>query len=738
MDDLKAYASVTKVVGRKGLVFECEPYLSHPQFSHDNELCAQLHFTYLSYVPDRSRSKAMEVRRAIVLFLDFRQEYQKRNPTALHLNSVADLTSDVMRHFERYLQKERKLGRLSMRPETPLARFRSALNHVATHTGEIPPIQMPRIRYDRSNKTEPLDESTFEELVSALKTHVDKLRALLDNRIKVETATPYTLEELTNLVSPPVTCESLVRWYQHSLESSSAKDKLAIPLKDWLSRSKDPVLKPFQSLPSANGELMRAWHAYYESEGQNFKLPIPVNPFATNLSNLCLDNCRAMKTLIEHGYPLGLSLQELKKYDSRQKSAWYERTGSALECVLHYYQRQRLADVVPRPKLSKFLHEYYPSALDMAVIIIFLMLQTGWNKEVVLAINSENFESKLSGIFVEDEITIISEKNRSQGANLPYYSPKLFKATSNKKNKYSAYNLIKIAKALSAPFSNFKVDLVCSGDDLIELSTLFTCLRSPSVWNQFGRFYSLSHDSLFKAGVKEFLKIYPIHANGYRLTKVEELTPALRTTWVLMQQKDKPLSLIALLQGHDSVTTTDIFYDSSGIAMKKRRARLRSELDNVAHLLRTRKFSGLVGKMASVEQLNNGLTIFFFPGHEKGIWGCRNRFLPDWPGFQQRVALGQKCTPSVNCLFCSQCYVFEDSLPYLIDRHYQIESQLVSSNESDFSSSLNAEHEVIEWLISNWGDDRALQKAFAYQQQYTPLFPVEQAAFDVLFDDSEM
>ncbi|SIN98778.1 hypothetical protein [Paraburkholderia phenazinium] len=738
MTDITAYATVTNVTTTSGTRLTCEPYLSHPQFSHDNELCAQLHYTFLHYAPNRSQSKALEVRQALVVFLDFRQKYHQLNPLAVHLNSISDLTGDVIRQFERYLQKECKIGNLRMRAETPLARLKSALNYVAEHTGEIPQLRLPAIRYDRSNKTEPLDESTFTELEGALRKHADSLWTLLENRIKVQSAEPYTFAELSMLVNPPVNCENLVRWYQYALLHHVTRPAVAT-IREYLGRSDDPILISMRKLPTAGGKLGSAWKAYYDGDGAIFRLQKPINPFGTSVANLHLDEFRVLKTLIQCGYPLEMSLQELQeKYDSQMKTAWFERTGTVLECLLPYCYQRRSSNVETRPTVAQLLYTYYPSDIDMATLILFLMVQTGWNKETVLAIDPKNFEAKLSGLLAEDEMTIFSEKNRSQGSQLPYHNPKLYKATSSRTNKYSAYNLVKLAEALSEPFAAQSVDFVRTGHDETRLNKLFSCLRHPGAWGQFGRFYTLSAESLFKTGVKGFLKLYPIHASGRRLSKVEEISPKLRPTWVMMHRKMKPLSVISLIQGHESPETTDIYYDSSGLAMKERSSRLRAELETVGGLLRTRQFTGLIGEAPTPAQMNEGLTIFFLPGHEKNLWGCRNRLTPDWPGFQQRFTAGQKCHPSTNCFFCSQCYVFEDSLPYLIDRHAQIEEALANAEESDFSSTLNAEREVIDWLISNWNDDKVLQSAFAYQQQHSPLFPIDHAAFEVLFDDSEV
>ncbi|MFM0597282.1 site-specific integrase [Paraburkholderia dilworthii] len=735
MGDIDAHATVTDVLTTSGIRVSCDAYLAHSEFSHDNELCGQLHYTFLQYAANRSSSKGLELRKAIVIFLDFLQKYNQLSPSVLHLNSVSDLTGDVFRQFERYLQKERQLGKLTARAETPLARLKGALNFVAKHTGGIPSLLLPAIRYDRSNKTEPLDESTFSELQYALKSHVDGLRIILENRIKVDLAESYTFDELVNIVNPPITGENLVQWYQFFSEKNDRRPDGG-KIKYYLNKSDDPTLILMREISASAGELTRAWMGYYEGAGAKFKLPKPANPFETNLRNLRLNEFRVLKTLMVHGYPLKMSLQKLERFGSRMEAAWYKRTGHVLECILPYYLHRSTA-TAGRLTLTQILNKYYPSYGDMAVIVVFIMVQTGWNRETVVAIDPKNFESSLSGLLIEEETIIFSEKNRSQGNELPYYAPKLFKAISSKSNKYSAYNLIKLAVALTESFSGFSFDFDVTGADTMKISELFVGLRSSSAWLQAGRFYSLSAESLFNAGVSEFLAKYAINSGGRRLSKVEELTPKIRPTWIMMHRKEKPLSLISLIQGHDNTETTDIYYDSSGLAMKERRTRLRGELETVAHLLRTRQFTGLVGKAPSSADLKAGLTIFFFPGHEKGLWGCRNQFAPDWPGFEQRVQVGQKCTPSVNCLFCSQCYIFEDSLPYLIDRHAQIEEVLSDVDESAFSSSLHAEREVIDWLISNWSDDHAVQSAFAYQQRHTPLFPVDHTVFDVLFDDSE-
>lgn len=737
MDDARTYTTVTEITATTGEKLRCDSYLSHPAFCHTETLCRQLHFAFVKYASNRSKSKGREFRQAIELFLEFRLAYHALNPPSLALHSLTDLTVSVLRQFERFIQKEHKEGRLKRRPVDVIGSFRHALNFVADNDDAIPKLLFPALKYIRDNVSEPLDDSTLAELEAALSQHVEKLYAILENRAKAHQSKPYTFEELSSLVNPKVDCCNVVRWWQHAVLTHATRPNVS-KLNYYLERAQDPLLEQFLRIPGAGGCRLKEWEAYFDGEGAKYKLEKPENPFGTYIQYLVLDHHRSLATMLSHGYPFGLDLDEIfEKYSSRCESNLYHSEGDVLQALVSFYSVAHIAkNEGGRPSTSELLNLYYPSDADMACLILFLMLQTGWNKETVLAIDPTNFEDALSGILSESQTTIFSEKNRSQGSNLPYYSPKTFKAITDKANRYSAYNLIILAKALSEPLASQPYDKLRERDKESDLSPLFLYLRNNGLWRQVGRTYSLSAESVFRYGVREFLSLYPIHEQGKRLTTAKDLTGRLRPTWVQKQLKSKPLSLIALIQGHDSSETTDLYYDSSGAAMKERRQRLRSEQEEIVSLLKQRKFSGLLGSNVTNGAHNSEITIFHFPGHENGLWGCSNRYRPDWPGFEQRVKAAEKCTPSPNCLFCSRCCIFEDSLPYLIDRHAQIEALMAEREESDFSSHLKAEHELIDWLIMAWDDDRVIQRAFAYQQRHTPLFPSDPSLFTILFDDS--
>jgi hypothetical protein len=552
--------------------------------------------------------------------LDFRRDYNRLNPPALHLNSLSDLNVTVFRQFERFLQKEKKDGRLSGRPVGVLGSLKHALNFAAAHTNFIPAVDIPSIRYERGNKTEPFDDDTLEQLEAAYKKHTDRLLTILKNRANVHAALPYTFEELSHLVNPPVDRCNVIRWYQWAVSAHVNKPDVT-NLSPWLKRAEDPLLLEFAKLPSAKGERLKAWQAYYDGDGSRYRLELPVNPFGTSVSNLVLEDSRALKTLLVNGYPFGMSLDEIfERYSSRVPFSFYERVGNVVQFLTTYYrQTSTVTGEIGRLSMDKLLYKYYPSDMDMAGLILFLMLQTGWNKETVLAIDPENFEDALSGILSESALTIYSEKNRSQGNGLPYYAPKVFRATTDRMNKYSAYNLIKLAQALSEPLARQTFDQLRSFDKECEISKLFLNLRNHGNWRQSGRFYSLSAESVFCTGVKDFLEKYPILDKGRRIKNANDITGRLRPTWFLKQRQTKPLSLVALIQGHENTETTDQYYDSSGLAMKERYKRLRMEQEEIVSLLKQRKFSGLLGTAKATIEPRNELTIFYFPGHEKGF-----------------------------------------------------------------------------------------------------------------------
>ncbi len=460
------------------------------------------------------------------------------------------------------------------------------------------------------------------------------------------------------------------------------------------------------------------------------------------------DNSRALKTLISHGHPYGISHDQfLDAYVHNANLSLRIDPLNVVEAIYARYKHpaiKRLSKLGSLASLDELLGLYFPTFTDQVVIALFIQLQTGWNKETVLAIDGDKFEDQLASTLSSNVKIIYSEKQKSQSTNQPYLQPKRYLATSDVTSPYSAYNLIKLAKELSLPFAGLALE--CGSARVMHgHNPLFLCTRDSSAMSTVvtkhgmipGRFISIAAKGSWRCGVKRFFSAHPVYENGRPLLAAEDLSGRLRPTWIRYHRdkNQRPLSLISLQQGHKAIATTDIHYDSSGPAMQLRRNRLRSELTSICELLRTKKFKGLLQRKHCSDTDRTTLHIFTVPGHAQPLWGCSDRSRPDWPGCELTDLPNDKCTAIPQCLFCSQVCIFEDSLPFLMHRKGKIENRIEGHQGQNFGSPLSDELAIIEYILEEWGDERALRDAARYLRKYGELMFEDFSSLAVLFEE---
>ncbi|EKB1970474.1 hypothetical protein ONG05_002406 [Vibrio parahaemolyticus] len=441
---------------------------------------------------------------------------------------------------------------------------------------------------------------------------------------------------------------------------------------------------------------------------------------------------RAIKTLLDQGHPLSVPYQEYLEA-ARDKS--HPPTNPVHAVYQRYEDPQfRYKDKCAGRRVYHVdsLYRYFPNAVDQAAIVIFLMLQTGWNKETVFGLDDENYLDIMTGALNTDIALIFSEKQKGQSKNLPYFNPKTFKSPTSKSDKYSSYSLIELAKKLSKPFQGLELTPLAKG----EHNTLFSCIKQPTKWKNVvshhgkivpvGRYSTLSYKHMWFLGVKGFFEQYEVHDNGIRIETAKDITARLRPTWVryVRDKKKKPLSIVAMEQGHSNIETTDIHYDSSGVANKKRRERLSHELELLVKRFRERKFKGLLSTRDKNKLDTLNLRFFTIPNHENPLWACSDPYKPDWPE-SERIPIGQKCSSIHKCLFCSQVCIFEDSLPYLLQREIDIQNEQEDSDEL----------EIIQYILDQWGDEKALKRAARYLRRHPRMLPMDLKSLSILFED---
>ena len=703
-------------------------YLDHPAYSHSLNICLSLHYVYTSYTPTVAYSSGYLLRSAINTFLDFMEVHNSNNPPALHITHYLHITHETFFAYQRYLRKLDK-------PIDYADKLRSAMS-VATQLSDVlPPITLPSIERDAKEKTEPLFPDAYDQLTQALISHIDSLRSKIAFREQLAKIEPYEYEAVLKSFVPTFTREDIFRWYQHYSQVPSRilkKDKLFQKLQ----HTNDPELIYISTLKRS----VPAFKELYEDDADPYLLDIPYDPtdVTQGVYQWRPDNLRALKTLISNNFPFHVSFPEFLSSYTRSDIITLEKSNNVVKLVMHRYSVcNRVWSEIRLPVLDDLLSQYYPTAVDIIAIVLFLMLQSGWNKESVLSLDQNNFEHVLTGAIGESLAVIFSEKNKSQSTGKPYYDPKQIVAQSDKNDPYSIYSLIKLAQELTEPLRDKPFDVMPISRDDDSMNRLFCFLRPWGEWSgKGGRHTSISNQKAFMMGVRAFLDAYPITENGRRLTGAKDLTRRLRPTWELYKRKDHPLSFLSSQMGHADVSTTDIYYDSSGIATQGRKGRLRRELEAIVSLLRARQFTGLLGKRAQ-EEAAAELKIFTIPGQENALWGCANQFSPDWIGAERYVTPGKKCCYIQHCLGCSQIRVFEESLPFLIEHLAHIEEQLEVREETSYMSGLEIEKQIIEYILDQWGDDDAIRLAARYQRKHNPLLPRDLASLRILFDEGE-
>jgi hypothetical protein len=447
------------------------------------------------------------------------------------------------------------------------------------------------------------------------------------------------------------------------------------------------------------------------------------------------DHARSLRTLLGEGFPMQIPLEDLRIVLSPKYVSSYEHDCDTTLKVLTYKYTRDKKFLNDGFDLDKLLDLYFPLAIDQAAIALFLLLQTGWNKESVINIDSNNFEHALAGTINEDLAIIFSEKYRAQGLDKPYDAPTQVTASSDKTDRYSIYNLILLAKDLSLPITGFAFDTSPFLKAWEERNDLFLFLRAWGDWFKNGsRHTSISVTRAYVSGVEHFLKKYEIYENAKRLTRASQLTTRLRPTWALHKKRTTALNIISSHFKHKDINTTDIYYDSSGAAMRERKQRLRHELENVVKLLVNRQFKGLLGRHAN-EIASAQVKIFTLPGMDRPLWGCDNQLSPDWPGYENHVPSGSKCFHLEKCLGCSRVRIYEDSLPYLMERLAHTDYELEIESEGSRTSDLLWEKQILEFLIDDCEDDEVIQEAIRYRRKHSPLLPHDMSTLRLIFDD---
>ncbi|SDI94745.1 hypothetical protein [Pseudomonas abietaniphila] len=458
-----------------------------------------------------------------------------------------------------------------------------------------------------------------------------------------------------------------------------------------------------------------------------------------------IDPVRAMRTLLDAGYPFGCSRpisDTLRNGLLRKK--WVKRITSpehfVLSCCLPYSYSQLRRRAPNCISYTDLMEKYYPTSEDHAALACFIQRLCGWNKESVLNLDKDRFLHPLSEVANSNVVMIVSEKRKSQSSAKRHESPKTVWATSTKKGPRSGYYLILMAKQLSEPLHEIlqRSDGV-PGDD-VRRSSPFLCLAEDSSGWALSepepniRIYSLNTTTYWNGGVAGFLERAQLYENGELIKSAIDLEGRLRVTWEYNDARNSkhPLSLIALKMGHNDIETTSTHYDSSGKAISDRKERFREIQEDVLVRFRDGKFQGTIASTGRPRPSDPTFRILTIIGHERALWACVDSSSPDFPG-AEKLESGERCTKVDKCWGCKQIYLLGDSLPFLMERLSTLE-RAVEADDALYDECRD-EISVLEYVLRNWGDETATTDALTYMRKYEALLPFDMKSLIPFVED---
>jgi hypothetical protein len=716
-----------EVISSDGISIECN-YLHNPNFETTSNLCLSLHLMFISVSTTRMASWIYTLRQALNVFLDFKSYYNSRQHPALQLNQYTDITPPIFIKFHHHLLKSDIREVLS-------TILKSGLIAASREVNILPKLELPRIKKKPGEVTEPLYDDGFKSLECATISTVNDAYRKLKLRKSYEAAQPYTLEEIINLIKPTLSKMDVLIWFKYQLTNKLYLNDENITAR--ASKCDDSEINSLVGQKNLKHKLL----CIYNEVQETIPYDAGIQPFlnqSPNIRTWDADHSRVIKTFLVHQYPLSFDKDSLtKKYDAASLSS-LEKCDDIIKILIHkcshgkaYCKKFGLSFI----DMDDILALYYPTEYEMAGIVQLMMLQSGWNKESVMALDPHNYEHPLTELSDGESVIVFSEKNRGQGSSgSSYDAPKIVTAFSNRTDPYSFYNLIRLAIELSKPLQTLSLENTNTGST--PLSFMFSFIRPWAGWSKSVPVGVLNQHGQFGKSVNLFLKKYEIIDDEIRITSASDLTRRLRPTWLIYKKKTSSFIFLSQTMGHKSRDTTDTFYDNSGPARQSRSIRLREALTDVVEDIRKRKFCGLV-LSKSQTTIKNSFHIFHIPGHEHSLWACSNPYEPNWPG-ASTGKLTSKCTDLDQCIFCGHLRLFQDSLPYLLERLSHVEEALENVSYFGHKDKLLNEKSALEWAIDDYDDEEALLAAARYRRKFSPLLPREMSSLKLIFKTGDL
>lgn len=355
-----------------------------------------------------------------------------------------------------------------------------------------------------------------------------------------------------------------------------------------------------------------------------------------------------------------------------------------------------------KPNLNnkEILSYLYPDFREMITIKAAICLETGWSPDIADRIDPYDFT--YDPIPIESEwVFIKSTKAKGAAVNkqTQIREQREMIHPSSKKDRYSAYNLIKLlVKRTSRLRQGYLYQKAISNIDSHPAFVSFTTNTKAQIVASHPARGSVNRNASYAYLEKEL---------GFKLD-LRQLRPT--RLYLNETENSLPLLLQVILFGHSTSAITDEVYKDNSQFSQLRKDKLANELDGIAESIYDGSFKGTLIPLKTSQTIQNKiLNIYSNHCGESPLAICNDPMKPDWGLNSEKTKT--PCKQFNKCLLCSQSSVTSDNIPFVVDRYLYLDQIRRTKHSNHFESLHGDEFRAAKEVIEYWPYKEEIEEA---------------------------
>lgn len=358
----------------------------------------------------------------------------------------------------------------------------------------------------------------------------------------------------------------------------------------------------------------------------------------------------------------------------------------------------------PNLSFNELLNYLYPGFSEAYCIRWAIELEAAWTPDIVKNINSNDYEISIPNSSSTTTLIHSTKCKGQQSESAIGVTDKSLVWPSNKDNQNSAINLIKLwIRRTSRLRKGIHYEKIV---EQIGTDPFLIYLNDYSNFNKTKSTMIAMHPKAIGAECSTTRKRYQLNVLGFDFDERQ-----LKPTSLYLTEKNKSLSPImqVALLGHSDSSITDEFYKDDAHFQQIRKERLAKELNAIESSIKDNSFRATLVPRRSEKTLQDQIiTIFTEHAGESPLSVCKDPYQPDWSPDSH---IDTPCHMFNKCLNCSQATVFEDNIPFIVDRYLYLQNQRSNLAENVFARLYGDEFIASKEIIESWPYQDQIQEA---------------------------